>query len=85
MDSIVYCKTVFDGAGSDKLKTYFFSDEAMETPLTIGSYNYRTLTSFPSGWDDSDRTYYMWCSGYSGYSSTNNIYPIKFYNGVTEI
>lgn len=85
LNTVVYCKTVFDAAASDKLKTYFYSDADMSTPLTIGSYNYRTVTSMPSDWDDTARTYYMWCAGYSGYASTNNIYPIKFYNGVNEI
>jgi len=86
MDDIVYCKSVFDASASDILKTSFFSDEAMETPLTIGSLNYRSC-GYPSNWDSTESTWYLFCSGYytGGYSSTQNIYPIKFYNGVTEI
>ena len=85
MDSVVYCKYVFDATATNYGICYFYSDADMTTPLTVGSYNNRTFTSFASNWDDSDRTWFLFCSGYSGYSSTQNIYPIKFYNGVTEI
>jgi len=84
-DTMFYCKFIFDAVATNPTTVYFFSDEDMTTPLDIGGITNRVCPAFPSNWSDSDYTWYLFSSGYAGYASTQEIAPIKFYNGVNDI